>query len=451
MADKAISELIAAEQVKAADLFVLEQDGAAKNLPGQVLLNWLTAAADGHGGIQSIVKTGSSGLADTYRITMADGTFTDLPVTNGRGITGFSKVSSQTLTDTWRVTYNDGTYTDLPVANGRGIAKNELVSTQGLVKTYRTTYNDGSSQTYTVNDGEKGDKGDNAYTWIRYASQKPTEASHSFGTVPDDWMGIYTGHLAEAPADWKLYDWYKNKGEKGDTGDPAKLTGSSTTYLVSDRGDIVPSGSWSSTIPTVPQGKYLWTRVIQNFNTGSPVISYSVSRMGLDGQGAVATVNGQDPDSTGNVKVSAADIATADGTSVDDALAGMQSKIPVVGILKGIGNGDIMDAVPGTDYQTPLTAGTDYQTPLTAGMDYQTPVKTVSVTLTPSGWANNAQTVTVSGVSTASSVVVSPSPASREAYNDAEIYCSAKSSGKLTFSCGGAPSMNVTVNVMIVN
>ena len=51
MADKAISELIAAEQIKAADLFVLEQDSAAKKLTGQILLNWLTAAADGHGGI----------------------------------------------------------------------------------------------------------------------------------------------------------------------------------------------------------------------------------------------------------------------------------------------------------------------------------------------------------------------------------------------------------------
>ena len=69
MADKAISELIAAEQIKAADLFVLEQDSAAKKLTGQILLNWLTAAADGHGGISSIVKHSTSGLTDTYRIT----------------------------------------------------------------------------------------------------------------------------------------------------------------------------------------------------------------------------------------------------------------------------------------------------------------------------------------------------------------------------------------------
>ena len=44
MADKAISELVAAEQIKSTDMFVLEQDGTAKRLQGQTLLNWLTAA-----------------------------------------------------------------------------------------------------------------------------------------------------------------------------------------------------------------------------------------------------------------------------------------------------------------------------------------------------------------------------------------------------------------------
>ena len=39
MADKAISELVAAEQIKSTDMFVLEQDGTAKRLQGQTLLN----------------------------------------------------------------------------------------------------------------------------------------------------------------------------------------------------------------------------------------------------------------------------------------------------------------------------------------------------------------------------------------------------------------------------
>ena len=93
MADKAVSELIEAERITATDLFVLEQNGTAKKLTGQVLLNWLTAAADGHGGIQSIQKVNTSGLMDTYRITLADTTTFDFVVSNGRGISEIAKTA----------------------------------------------------------------------------------------------------------------------------------------------------------------------------------------------------------------------------------------------------------------------------------------------------------------------------------------------------------------------
>ena len=281
MADKSIEQLTAAEQVYASDLFVLQQGGAAKKLPGQILENWLLKMADGHGGIQTIAKLSTSGLVDTYRITLADTTTVDFTVTNGRGI--------------------------------RSIAKS---GTSGLVDTYQVSYTDGSSSTFTVTNGAKGDKGDNAYTWIKYASQQPTAASHSMGDIPDAWMGIYTGTLAAAPTDWTQYKWYRVRGDQGATGAPATLTGRSVTYMASDSGTVVPSGSWSSDVPTVTQGRYLWTRVVLTFNSGSPVTYYSVSRMGLDGTGAVSTVNDKSPDSTGNVKLTGADIPGSSGQSI---------------------------------------------------------------------------------------------------------------------------------------
>lgn len=92
MADKSISELTAASAVGSSDLFVLEQTGVAKKLTGQILENWLVSFADGHGGIQSIVKTGSSGtnpVIDTYTITLSDTTNFAFTVTNGlKGDTG---------------------------------------------------------------------------------------------------------------------------------------------------------------------------------------------------------------------------------------------------------------------------------------------------------------------------------------------------------------------------
>ena len=273
MADKSIDQLNAVEKVYASDLFVLQQSGTAKKLTGQVLENWLLSFADGHGGIQSIKKLSTSGLADTYRITLADTTTFDFVVNNGRGITGISKTS-----------------------------------TSGLVDTYTISYNNGTTGKFTVTNGEKGDKGNNAYIWIKYASQEPTESSHSIGDIPDDWIGIYSGNSSTAPTDWQQYKWYKIKGEKGDTGSPATLVTKSVTYQVSDSGTIIPSGSWVTDIPAVAQGKYLWTKTELKFNTGDPIVSYSVARMGMDGTGSVSSVAGVSPDATGNVALDSADV-----------------------------------------------------------------------------------------------------------------------------------------------
>lgn len=273
MADKSVSELIVAQSVTPTDLFVLEQNGTAKKLTGQILENWLVSFADGHGGIQSIAKLSTSGLADTYRIMLADTTTFDFVVTNGRGVSSLRKTG-----------------------------------TSGLVDTYTFTYNDGTTGTFTVTNGEKGDKGDNQYVWIKYASQEPTAESHSFGDVADDWIGIYSGESATAPTDWQQYEWFQIKGEKGDPGVPATLVSSVTDYQTSDSGTVIPSGAWLSSVPVVAQGRYLWTRTTNTFNTGTPAVSYSVSRMGIDGTGSVSSVANISPDADGNIPLTASDV-----------------------------------------------------------------------------------------------------------------------------------------------
>ena len=279
MADKAISELIAASQVTPTDLFVLEQSGTAKKLTGLTLENWLLSMADGHGGIHSIVKIGTSGLEDTYRITLADTTTFDFVVTNGIGINSITKTG-----------------------------------TSGLVDTYEIKYNNGTSGTFTVTNGAKGDKGDNTYTHIKYASQEPTASNHSMGDVPDKWIGFYWGSSSTAPTDWTQYKWYQFKGDKGDTGSPATLRSATVEYQVGNSGTIIPSEAWTTSVPVVAQGKYLWTRTTQTFNTGSPVVSYSVARMGLDGAGSVVSVNNVSPNTEGNVVLTPEDVSARPNT-----------------------------------------------------------------------------------------------------------------------------------------
>lgn len=346
MADKSISELTAATQVGSTDLFVLEQSGVAKKLTGQILENWLVALADGHGGIQDIEKTSTSGLIDTYTITLADETVETFTVTNGKAISSVVKTGAvpPSLTDSYRINYNDGTHYDFTVTNGKGVTSIEKTSTSGLVDTYTITYNDSTTGTITVTNGKAitsitdkwavsssntqtpstwynaapemtptnrylwhyqviayndntsvdttkavvgvyGDTGDAWYMWIKYAANEPTQDSDMV-TIPNKWIGIYSGTSSTAPVHYTSYDWYEYKGEKGDTGDAAEVTSTAIVYQASESGTTVPTGTWVDTVPTVVQGQFLWTRVTVNWNDGTSAVWYSVSYVAIDGEGS---------------------------------------------------------------------------------------------------------------------------------------------------------------------
>ena len=95
-------------------------------------------------GIATIEKTGTSGLVDTYTITLSDGTKSTFTVTNGSGISGVSKTGTSGLVDTYTITFDDGTTETFTVTNGRGITDISKTGTVGLVDTYTITYNDGT-------------------------------------------------------------------------------------------------------------------------------------------------------------------------------------------------------------------------------------------------------------------------------------------------------------------
>lgn len=208
------------------------------------------------------------------------------------------------------------------LADGHGgIANIEKIGTEGLEDTYEITLADDGRFVYTVTNGAKGDKGDNAYTWIKYASQEPTASAHSMGDLPDRWMGVYAGNSATAPTDWQQYKWFEIKGQKGDTGDPATVAENSVEYQVGVSGTEIPTGQWSTSIPETPQGSYLWSRTVTRFNTGDPITVYSVSRVGRDGLGTLRTINGIAADENGNVTLSATSVGALSKTG--DALEGM--------------------------------------------------------------------------------------------------------------------------------
>ncbi len=87
-----------------------------------------------------------------------------------------------------------------------------------------------------------------------------------------------------------------------------------TAYVASTQGDTPPETGWQTSIPDVPAGSYLWARITTTFSDGSSYNTYMVTRFGVNGTGAVSTVNGVSPDATGNVQLTLGSLATVDNT-----------------------------------------------------------------------------------------------------------------------------------------
>ena len=167
----------------------------------------------------------------------------------------------------------------------------------------------------------------------------------------------------------------------------------------------------------------------------------------------------------------------------EDFPADSGSTVSVTGLLKGVRNAEtneieIQQATAGTDYQTPLTAGADYATPsavankqnkitaqgllkglgdgsvtgATPGTDYALPANSVIVTLTVAGWDADAltQTVSVSGATATNVKVVSPAPASVDEYASCGVKAAAEGAGTITFACATVPENDLTVNIAIL-
>lgn len=71
--------------------------------------------------IQSIAKTSTSGLVDTYTVTLTDGNTSNFTVTNARSIVSITMTSGSHAagtSDVYTITYNDGTADTFSVYNG---------------------------------------------------------------------------------------------------------------------------------------------------------------------------------------------------------------------------------------------------------------------------------------------------------------------------------------------
>lgn len=92
----------------------------------------------------------------------------------------------------------------------------------------------------------------------------------------------------------KYYTIYKGSAGNG-------ISSTSISYQASISGVVIPTGEWYSTIPTIPEGQYLWTRTITKYYDGSDSTGYSVSRIGNTGNG-ISSITEHYQVSTSNTK-----------------------------------------------------------------------------------------------------------------------------------------------------
>ena len=184
-----------------------------------------------------------------------------------------------------------------------GVSPTVSVTKNGTTTTITITDKNGT-HTQTVKDGTDGTPGaagkdgKTSYFHVKYSNDGGKTFTGNSGEDTGIYMGSYTDYTEADSTDVKKYNWVKVKGDKGDTGQKGQdgtsvtITSKSVTYQASTSGTTAPTGTWSTSVPTVNNGQYLWTKTTVQYSDGNKTEAYSVSYKGTNGtNGTSVTVS----------------------------------------------------------------------------------------------------------------------------------------------------------------
>ena len=124
-----------------------------------------------------------------------------------------------------------------------------------------------------------------------------------------------------------------NDGEDGYAGkDGVGISNTKVEYVGSTSGTTRPTTGWSTTIPTVAEGNFLWTRTTWTYTDNTSEMGYSVAKMGAKGDKGDTGAKGADgiagKDGVGLKETIIRYAGSSNGTTAPTS--GWQSTVPVV-------------------------------------------------------------------------------------------------------------------------
>ena len=158
-----------------------------------------------------------------------------------------------------------------------GFAYNKTTATESTTASDYTWSKIVGDKGDTGEQGPKGDDGTTTYTWIKYSDNANGSGLYDTPKDTTQYIGIAVNKTtATESTNASDYTWSKFKGDQGvqgpqgptggtgpqgPTGDKGQsLVSSTPEYYLSTSNSTQTGGSWSTTMPTMTAGRYMWSR-----------------------------------------------------------------------------------------------------------------------------------------------------------------------------------------------
>lgn len=268
-----------------------------------------TPGTDGAPGNDGSPGADGTNGEDAYTVVLTNESHTFAGGTTS-ALAGSTSTSILAYKGTTRVSVSIGNISGMPSGMSRSISNNNtqnasvtfsvtasMSSSSGTVTIPLTIDGQSMSKTFSYavsfkgTDGKDGTDGKGIQsTSIDYqlSSSGTSEPTGSWSTsIPTPvkgqylWVRTRTTYTDSSVVTTYNVSYFATDGQNGADGNGVSST--EVRYQISTSGTTVPTGTWSSSLPTPIKGRFLWTRTVITYTNGTSSTAYSTSYYATDG------------------------------------------------------------------------------------------------------------------------------------------------------------------------